>query len=428
MSLAPAFDEVMELMFGLHRAVAVLMQTTVDTFIGEYTLTIERQTARLQGFNRLVGHELRQPLSALTSAVAVLRQSVDAIDTSRLQAVVDVVERNVDRLTDLTGKLAALSRLRGEEDNAQIQRVELRAVAGDVVRQLKDMAEARGVDIRVSDALPEVTVDVGSIELILVNLMSNAIKYSDPHASSRVVEIAQADAEDGYVAMTVRDNGIGIDSAHLPSVFDRFYRAHAPRDGDPAIDGLGLGLAIVHDCVQAIGGRISVSSTPTEGTTFTITIPTSPVSLATVQATLRPAAIRTLTPAREGIIPGAYGPTEPHEPRRLPPGRRRAHVERPPAPPANGHRRHRDRHRRHAARADVGARRRLERPRRVHAGRTQWPGLYGVGAACEDSRRRVPDEDRRAAVGPRRSGGRLRSGERHGLARQRRRPEGAADD
>ncbi len=291
MSLAPAFDEVMELMFGLHRAVAVLMQTTVDTFIGEYTLTIERQTARLQGFNRLVGHELRQPLSALTSAVAVLRQSVEAIDRSRLQAVVDVVERNVDRLTDLTGKLAALSRLRGEEDNAQIQRIELRAVAGDVARQLKDMAEARGVDIRVSDALPEVTVDVGSIELILVNLMSNAIKYSDPHASSRVVEVAQADAEDGYVAMTIRDNGIGIDSAHLPSVFDRFYRAHTPRDGDPAIDGLGLGLAIVHDCVQAIGGRISVSSTPTEGTTFTITIPTSPVSLATVQATLRPAAI-----------------------------------------------------------------------------------------------------------------------------------------
>ena len=120
------------------------MQTTVDTFVGEYTLTIERQTARLEGFNRLVGHELRQPLSALTSAVGVLRQSVDAIDRSRLLAVVDVVERNVDRLTDLTGKLATLSRLRGEEDNAQIQRIELRAVAGDVARQLKDMAEARG--------------------------------------------------------------------------------------------------------------------------------------------------------------------------------------------------------------------------------------------------------------------------------------------
>jgi two-component system phosphate regulon sensor histidine kinase PhoR len=252
------------------------MQTTVDTFVGEYTLTIERQTARLEGFNRLVSHELRQPLSALTSAVGVLRKRMDVIDGTNLQTVVDLVQRNVDRLTELTNKLATLSRLRTEEDNPQIQRVELAAVAGDVVRQLKDMAEARRVEIRVSDALPEVTVDVGRLELILINLISNAIKYSDPNASSRFVEIAPADAEDGCVAITVRDNGIGIERVHLPSVFDRFYRAHTPREGDPSVDGLGLGLAIVNDCVRSIGGRITVNSTPTRGTTFLVTIPTSP--------------------------------------------------------------------------------------------------------------------------------------------------------
>ena len=278
LSLSPAFDEVVELMLGLQRAVAVLMQTTVDTFVGEYTHTIERQTAQLEEFNRLVSHELRQPLSALTAAVAVLRQGVDAIDGTNLHTIVDLVQRNVGRLNDLTSSLTTLSRVRAEDDNAQIQRVELGTVAGEVVRQLKDMADARGVDIRLADSLPQVTVDVGRMELILINLVSNAIKYSDPDTDSRVVEIAPAAAEDGFVAIAVRDNGLGIDSAHLPSVFDRFYRAPPSREGKPAIEGLGLGLAIVSDCVQSIGGQISVTSNPARGTTFVVTLPKSPVS------------------------------------------------------------------------------------------------------------------------------------------------------
>jgi signal transduction histidine kinase len=276
LSLSPAFDEVVELMLGLQRAVAVLMQTTVDTFVGEYTHTIERQTTQLEEFNRLVSHELRQPLSALTAAVAVLRHGVNAIDGTSLHSVVDLVQRNVGRLNDLTALLTTVSRVRAEDDNAQIQRVELGAVAGEVVRQLKDMADARGVDIRLADSLPQVTVDVGRMELILINLVSNAIKYSDPDTDSRVVEIAPAAAEEGFVAIAVRDNGLGIDSAHLPSVFDRFYRAPLSRDSKPAIEGLGLGLAIVNDCVQSIGGQISVTSNPARGTTFVVTLPKSP--------------------------------------------------------------------------------------------------------------------------------------------------------
>ena len=278
LSLSPGFEQVMDLMSGLNRAVAVLMQTTVETFISEYSVTIEKQTARLEGFNRMVSHELRQPLSALTFTVAVLRKTEDISDATRLRRLVETLDRNVSRLTDLITKLATLSRLIGEEDNAHIQRVELRAVAVEVARQLKDMADARGVEIRLADVLPEVTADVASVELILINLVSNAIKYCNPDAPVRLVEIFPADAEAGYVAIAVRDNGIGIDRAHLPSVFDRFYRAHTPtKDSETDIDGLGLGLAIARDCVHAMRGRISVESTPAKGTTFIVTIPVAPV-------------------------------------------------------------------------------------------------------------------------------------------------------
>lgn len=278
LALAPGFDQVMELMSGLHRAVAVLMQTTVETFITEYSGTIEKQTARLEGFNRMVSHELRQPLSALSFTVAVLRKTEDLADGARLRRLVETLDRNVSRLTDLIAKLATLSRLIGEEDHAHIQRLDLGMVAGDVARQLKDMADARGVEIRVAAGLPEITADIASLELILINLVSNAIKYCNPAAADRHVEIEQAPAEEGFIALTVRDNGIGIERAHLPSVFDRFYRAHTAKDDDSDIDGLGLGLAIVRDCVHAIGGRISVDSTPGVGTTFLITIPIAPIS------------------------------------------------------------------------------------------------------------------------------------------------------
>jgi signal transduction histidine kinase len=278
LALAPGFEQVMELMSGLHRAVAVLMQTTVETFITEYSGTIEKQTARLEGFNRMVSHELRQPLSALSFTVAVLRKTEDLADAARLRRLVETLDRNVSRLTDLISKLATLSRLIGEEDHAHIQRVDLGLVAADVARQLKDMADARGVEIRVGEGLPEVTADIGSIELILINLVSNAIKYSDSAALDRHVEIEAASAEEGFVALAVRDNGIGIDRAHLPSVFDRFYRAHTAKDGESEIDGLGLGLAIVRDCVHAIGGRIAVDSTRGVGTTFLVTIPVAPVA------------------------------------------------------------------------------------------------------------------------------------------------------
>ena len=134
------------------------------------------------------------------------------------------------------------------------------------------MAERRDVEIRISESLPIIEVDVAAVELILVNLISNAIKYSDPSKPERIVQVLGEAAPEAW-SIVVEDNGMGIASEHLPRVFERAYRAHAERDEELGTDGFGLGLAIVSDCVKDLGGEITVESRPGEGATFKVRLP-----------------------------------------------------------------------------------------------------------------------------------------------------------
>jgi signal transduction histidine kinase len=271
--IAPPADQYAEVLCRLNDCVGVLLQTTVDTFIEEYTGTIERQTGRLEGFNRMVSHELRQPLGTLQFALALLRR--DGHDAEHRDRVLTLVERNVSRLVDLTRKLESLSRLQTAPiDTASHQQVEVAAIAGEVARQLQEMAAVRGVDIRIDPALPSIVVDPARLELVLTNLVSNGIKYRDPTKPSRFVEVTSDPNDFGSdCAILVRDNGVGVARESVDKLFTHFYRAHAHRDDELGTDGIGLGLAIVADCVKAMHGRIEVESREGEGTTFRLTLP-----------------------------------------------------------------------------------------------------------------------------------------------------------
>jgi signal transduction histidine kinase len=125
--------------------------------------------------------------------------------------------------------------------------------------------------------LPSLTVDAARLELVLVNLISNAIKYSDPMKSVRFVEVGSAPAaRDGMCTLSIRDNGIGIAESDLRTIFARFYRGSPGRDRELGTSGLGLGLSIVADCVDALKGDIQVESTLGEGTRFLVELPSTP--------------------------------------------------------------------------------------------------------------------------------------------------------
>jgi len=258
----------------MNQAVNVLSQATVESFVTLYTQTIAEQKERLEEFTRMAAHEWRQPLGTLQFGVHLLRRR--DLDPPRLERALDAVERNVQRLVDLTNKLESIARMHGPCDNAIVQTISAATVVHEAARQLREMADARGVVVRIDGDLPTMTVDVGRLELLLVNLLSNAVKYSDQNKAERYVSVSGGDGEDGWCRLEVSDNGVGIPDHALTVIFQRFTRVHADRDDLSHITGLGLGLAIAEDCVRALGGRIDVRSVEGEGTTFVANLPKQP--------------------------------------------------------------------------------------------------------------------------------------------------------
>jgi signal transduction histidine kinase len=272
--VCPSAAEAIEVLRRLNDAVWILMQTTVDTFVSEYTATIDSHAGRLESFNRMVSHELRQPLGTLMYAVPLLKAEADRGDMARHDHFLKVMERNVVRLTQLMEQLEGLSRLTSRGDAPDVQRTDVASVVWEVARQLREMADARAVEIQVGDGMPSLVIDMARLELILMNLISNAIKYCDPAKADRIVRIESVAAErEDHVGIMIRDNGIGIPQEHLSTIFRRFVRAHAAQDAELGVRGSGLGLAIAAECVEAVGGSIRVESKVGEGSCFLVTVP-----------------------------------------------------------------------------------------------------------------------------------------------------------
>lgn len=280
LGLTPSSNECFEVLRRLTRSTGTLMRTTVDTFVSEYTTTIEAQSERLVAFNRAASHELRSPIGTILFAAGMLDKDRARLvqDEERLAKIATAVRVNAERLLWLVENLQRIARLSEPLDVPSQQRIEIEALALEVARQLSDMAASRGVAIRVVPGLPTVVVDAARLELMLLNLVSNGVKYSDSNRPDPYVEIAPAgEPANGTATIAVRDNGLGIPEAAQGGIFDRFFRAHAHLDQELGVTGSGLGLSIVADCMVAIGGSIRCESSTGTGTAFYITIPTDTI-------------------------------------------------------------------------------------------------------------------------------------------------------
>ena len=180
-----------------------------------------------------------------------------------------IIEKNVNRMVRLIDDLLALSRLeRLKGTDIQLETHLLAGSIQKVVRFCADRAQARGVTMEAHcpDAIAGL-VDPTLMEQAVFNLVDNAIKYSGEGACITIhVELKAPNIE-----IQVKDTGQGIDAAHLPKIFNRFYRVDKGRSRDQG--GTGLGLAIVKHIVQYHNGRIEVESRRGKGTCFSITIP-----------------------------------------------------------------------------------------------------------------------------------------------------------
>ena len=252
------------------RAIGILQQKTVDAFITRYMEAIENKTAQLRSFSRLISHEIRQPLGVLQVLSRVITVPEGDEETATL---VQSMERNVVRLGEVAVKLERLTRLtRRPEGLPHEDVIDFARVTADVVEQLQSMADARGVTIAIADGLPSLVTDAGRAELVLVNLVANAIKYSDPAKDPRRVTV-EGEMTPTLARLVIRDNGLGLPESKLRVIFDQFVRVHAQLDEELGIRGMGLGLSIVREAMEAMRGTITVESIEGSGTTFTLEWP-----------------------------------------------------------------------------------------------------------------------------------------------------------
>ncbi len=273
--LRPSPDECIDVANMVSRAIAVLRRSTIETFLNHYTGTITAQAKQIERFHRLLSHELRQPVGVLHTAAHLLKEHPSA----RTDDKFDVLARNADRLIEITHQLEQIAHIGASTDSPVIQEVNLTSAITGAARQLREMIDSRHIDVRIAPDLPSITADAARLELVLVNLLSNAIKYSDPAKAERIVEIIEiVEAPDapeptGRCAFMIRDNGIGVPPDQIDAIFGQFVRAHSERDVELGVRGMGLGLSIVRECLDAMGGTIAAESVEMKGTTFTLSLP-----------------------------------------------------------------------------------------------------------------------------------------------------------
>ena len=282
LGLTPSPEACFDVLRRLTHAIRMLMRTTVDTFVSDYAATIQEQNDRINAFHRTASHELRSPIGTILFASTLLDKDASRLshDADRLAKIGATIRANAERLGWLITNLQRIARLSEPLDVPSQQQTEVDTIATEVARQLQDMASARHVSIRVAPGLPSLIVDPARLELVLLNLVSNAIKYSDANKTESYVEIVPSgdDGDSTCCTLAVRDNGLGIAEADQEAIFERFFRAHAYLDDELGVTGSGLGLAIVADCVEALSGRIRCESTAGLGTTFYVTLPCKPVA------------------------------------------------------------------------------------------------------------------------------------------------------
>ena len=216
-------------------------------------------------FISTVSHELRTPLTAIKGWSETLRG--DGIDEEMMEKGLSVIESETDRLSGIVEQLLDFSRI-------QSGHIPMKFAETDIAAELQDVAllfaeRARREDIQLTyvepRTLPIIVADRDRIRQVIVNVLDNALKYSDAGGKVRLEAANMGKA----VQIVVSDSGVGIQKQDLPRIKDKFYKANNTRPGS------GIGLALADEIVNQHGGRLEIDSEAGVGTTVTITLPTS---------------------------------------------------------------------------------------------------------------------------------------------------------
>jgi len=233
----------------------------------------QRQQLELKDqFISHVSHELRSPLTPIHQFVQILLDEIGGPLTAEQREYLGIVHRNAEQLGKMISDLLELTRAKNGKLAIDARRIALDTIIADVAASGAISARACGIRLAASidGVLPDVMVDPARVRQVLGNLIDNAIKFTG-EAASIEVRAAVLPAEPGMVRITVSDTGRGLAPANCERIFEELYQVDGAQQRSRT--GLGLGLYITRQLVEAQGGRIWAESEPGKGSRFCFTLP-----------------------------------------------------------------------------------------------------------------------------------------------------------
>jgi signal transduction histidine kinase len=212
-------------------------------------------------------HELRTPLAAITATTHILVRP--EIGEERRVDMVKTISEETQRLTRMTTEFLDLARLESGRSRLAREPIDPAAIVRDAVETVEPQATTRQIDLTLEITPPDLPTIIGDeekLKQVMLNLLTNAIKYNREGGGVGVSAVQH----DDHIAVSVADTGYGISDENLPHIFEKFYRV---ADHEGFTQGTGLGLAVAKRIVEGHGGRIAVESEVGTGTTFTFTLP-----------------------------------------------------------------------------------------------------------------------------------------------------------
>jgi signal transduction histidine kinase len=233
----------------------------------------EQQTvAELRELNRLkdefvavASHEVRTPLTSIIGYAKTLQRPEFAEDAPAREEFLQAIERQGARLSQLVENLLATSQIESQHRRDTVESFSFLELANEAVAGRDPRAHR--VRLEMQPGMPDIATNRQRIELILTNLLDNALKFSPEHTACEL----GARVVNGSLSFWVRDQGIGIAADQVDRIFERFYQIDSSITR--RFGGVGLGLSLVRELVASLGGTIEVASEPGRGSTFTVTVP-----------------------------------------------------------------------------------------------------------------------------------------------------------
>lgn len=222
-----------------------------------------------------VSHELRTPLTTIQSAIDLIERARERLDPLEHRAL-ELADGELKRIRGMVEELLTLAQMDSRQYSLEVAPSDLDEVVRSAMSGIESKAQRFGIELHYDDALGTpprnaCVCDAQKIYQVLLNLLDNAIKYTDPGGKVRVSVLDERD----HITIRISDTGVGIPEEDLPQLFDRFYRVN--KDRSRATGGSGLGLAISKQIVDLHGGTLAVQSEVGAGSTFDVRLPKSHV-------------------------------------------------------------------------------------------------------------------------------------------------------